>query len=50
MMSEYEETIITVCVGTGSNGPIYVDLRLPTPVFNLLSVLKQVMIQKANYE
>jgi hypothetical protein len=45
--SQYEETVIRVCIGTGTGGPIYADLRLPTPIANLLSVLKQTMYQNA---
>lgn len=37
-----EETIVRVCIGFGPNGPIIVDLRIPTPIANLLSVLKQI--------
>lgn len=42
MESMYEESTIRVCIGTGIQGPIFADLRIPTPVANL-SVLKQVM-------
>lgn len=46
MESMYEESTIRVCIGTGIQGPIFADLRIPTPVANLLSVLKQVMNEK----